>query len=70
MESIKPKVYFVGEARFDTEMFPGCEVAHVRTLNHYVWGRDMVRTSEVINKFDCGSFETLNTMYVPYKDEE
>lgn len=68
MDKVKPRVQFVGEPVFDTTMFPGYEVAHVRTLNHYVWGRDMVRTSEVVKKFEDGSFETLNTLYVPYEE--
>lgn len=65
----KPAVYFIGEARFDSTTFPGYEVARVRTLDHYVWGDDNVRTSEIVKKFDDGSFETLNTLYKPYKDE-
>jgi hypothetical protein len=64
----KPEVFFDGEPRFDTKMYPGHEVAHVRTLNHYVWGRDEVRTSAVLKKFDDGSFETMNTIYKPHKD--
>jgi hypothetical protein len=62
----KPTVFFVGNAVFDTDMFEGHEVAHVRTVNHPAWGSDRVRTSSVINKFDDGSFETRNTIYKPY----
>lgn len=66
MEQVnKPVVYFVGNPRFDTEMYPGHEVAHVSTIDHYVWGWDRVRTSSVLNKFEDGSFETLNTVYKP-----
>ena len=65
----KPKVHFIGEARFDTKSFPGHEVAHVKTTNHYVWGKNDVRTSSVLKKFDDGSFETLNTIYEPLKNE-
>lgn len=64
----KPEVLFLGDPRFDTEMFPGHEVAHVRTINHYVWGGDRVRTSSVLKKFDDGSFETMNTIYKPHKE--
>lgn len=64
----KPEVLFTGEARFDTKMFPGHEVAHVQTVNHYVWGHDSVRTSSVVKKNDDGSFETLNTIYKPFKE--
>ena len=63
----KPEVFFFGEPVFDTKLFPDTEVAHVRTLNHYVWGRDKVRTSSVVKKNDDGSFETLNTIYKPIK---
>lgn len=66
----KPEVRFYGEPRFDTEMYPGHEVAHVRTVDHYVWGRDQVRTSSVLKKFEDGSFETRNTLYVPFKETE
>jgi len=66
----KPTVKFIGKASFDTEMFPGNEIAHVRTVNHYVWGQNMVRTSKVLTKFPDGSFETMNTLYVPLADEE
>jgi hypothetical protein len=66
----KPIVYFIGTARFDTELFPDTEVAHVLTVNHQWWGRDKVRTSSVVKKHDDGSFETLNTLYKPYKQKE
>lgn len=65
MTKTKPIVYFIGEPVFDTEMFPGHEVAHVNTTNHYVWGADKVRTSSVLQKFEDGSFETMNTQYKP-----
>lgn len=63
----KPTVYYIGDVQWDTEMFPGHEVAHVRTTNHPVWGRNKVRTSSVLNKFEDGSFETMNTLYKPLK---
>ena len=62
----KPIVFFTGTPLFDTDMYPGHEVAHVRTVNHPAWGSDKVRTSSVLTKFDDGSFETMNTMYKPY----
>ena len=68
MSTHKPEVFFAGEPIFDTEMFPGHEVAHVKTVNHYVWGQDKVRTSSIVKKNDDGSFETLNTIYKPLKD--
>ena len=68
VNNTKPEVFFIGEPRFDTEMFPGNEVAHVKTVNHYVWGQDNVRTSCVVKKNDDGSFETLNTIYKPFQE--
>lgn len=65
----KPEVQFIGQAVFDTALFPGHEVAHVMAANHPILGRSIVRTSEVINKFDDGSFETLNTLYKQFKYE-
>jgi hypothetical protein len=64
----KPEVLFVGDPVFDKKLFPGHEVAHVRTVNHYVWGQDDVRTSRIVKKNDDGSFETLNTIYKPFKE--
>lgn len=64
----KPVVTFIGEAVFDSKMYEGHIVAHVRTLDHPTWGNDMVRTSSVLKKFDDGSFETLNTIYKPQKE--
>lgn len=66
----KPTVFFTGTPLFDTEMYPGHEVAHVRTVNHPAWGSDKIRTSAVLRKFDDGSFETRNTLYKPYTDKE
>lgn len=66
----KPKVYFTGEPVWDTKIFPGHEVAHVNAVDHYVWGKDKIRTSTVLNKFPDGSFETMNTLYVPVTQEQ
>jgi hypothetical protein len=62
---MKPVVEFVGAAVFDTKLFEGHEVAHVFALNHPVWEMGEVRTSEVLHKFEDGSFETRNTTYKP-----
>ena len=69
-EPNKPKVYFTGEPKWDTTLFPGHEVAHVRAIDHYVWGNDTIRTSSVLKKFPDGSFETMNTLYVPIAQEQ
>lgn len=41
------------------------EYARVDGLDHPVWGADTIRTSIVLKKNDNGSFETMNTLYVP-----
>lgn len=70
MNNEKPKVFFIGSPVWDTEMFEGHEVAHVRTVDHYVWGNGKVRTSSVLKKNADGSFETMNTIYVPYTEKK
>jgi hypothetical protein len=62
---IKPVVYFTGKATFDTTRFEGIEVGRVNAVDHYVWGRDVIRTSAVLKKYPDGSFETMNTLYKP-----
>jgi hypothetical protein len=62
---IKPVVYFTGKATFDTTRFDGLEVGRVNAVDHYVWGRDVIRTSVVLKKYPDGSFETMNTLYKP-----
>jgi hypothetical protein len=67
---MKPVVQFINDAVFDTHRFPGHEIAHVQALDHPVWGADRIRTSKVIKKFSDGSFETLNTIYRPAKENK
>lgn len=45
------------------------EYARVYGLDHPILGADDIRTSIVIKKQDDGSFETLNTLYVPDKEK-
>ena len=48
----------------------GCyEKAVVYGLDHPILGRDTINTSIVLKKNDDGSFETLNTLYVPATKE-
>jgi hypothetical protein len=48
----------------------GCyEKAIVFGLDHPILGRDTIHTSIVIKKNDDGSFETLNTLYVPTEEK-
>lgn len=69
MES-KPVVYYTGKPKFFIHSYRNIEVASVSTVNHPVWGSDDVRTSEILHKFDDGSFETINHLYKPYTDME
>lgn len=48
----------------------GCyEKAIVFGLDHPILGRDTIHTSIIVKKNDDGSFETLNTLYVPVAEE-
>lgn len=69
---MKPIVHFTGEALFFNYYTHELEdnltkdtVARVNAVDHYVWGKDSVRTSVVLKKFSDGSFETMNTVYRP-----
>ena len=66
---MKKVVHFLGEAQFVPveiiETGEQCEVARVWALDHPRLGKGDVRTSRIVQKFDDGSFETLNTMYRP-----
>lgn len=80
MTTDKPIVHFsgkpeffkrelVGELRKEYEQYldaKGCyEKAKVFGLDHPIIGKDLIYTSIVVKKNDDGSFETLNTLYVP-----
>lgn len=67
MTKKKPTVHFAGDADFINygsfeEPIP---VARVYAIDHPILGENFLRTSKVIKKNDDGSFETLNTLYVP-----
>ena len=63
----KPIVHFYGQAHFDTFEHEGgaVTIANVYAINHPRLGNEYVRTSRVIARHEDGSFETLNTIYVP-----
>lgn len=63
----KKVVHFSGPPNFETWQLTDrkVEIAYVYALDHPRLGRQAVRTSEVLHKFDDGSFETLNTIYKP-----
>ena len=75
---LKPIVSFTGEAEFFTIIIKDEDkekleldtnevtVAGVHAINHPKLGSRKVRTSVVVKKNHDGSFETLNTIYVPY----
>jgi len=71
----KPIVHFIDPAEFhacyDNILERELILANVYTLDHPRLGARNVRTSIVININEDGSFETLNTYYVPvqYKNE-
>jgi hypothetical protein len=63
----KPVVHFNGEPEF-FEIGQN-EVARVHALDHPFWGKDILRTSSIVKKFEDGSFETRNTMYVKVNND-
>lgn len=80
----KPKVRFVGEPVFYTVALSPMhqktygqyadakgyvEYARVYGLDHPILGSTDIRTSIVLKKHDDGSFETMNTLYVPDKEK-
>ena len=84
MTQDKPRVRFINEPLFySVELAPmhqktygqyaneegWVEYARVYGLDHPILGADTIRTSIVVKKHDDGSFETLNTLYVPETKE-
>lgn len=80
----KPIVRFLGKPLFYTvELVPWhrelygkyadedgyVEYARVFGLDHPLLGTDTIRTSVVVKKHDDGSFETMNTLYVPAEEK-
>lgn len=83
MKQNKPTVKFLGTATFYAVDLPSTyqeeyskytnsegrvEQARVFGLDHPRLGKDVIHTSIVVKKNDDGSFETLNTLYVPFKE--
>jgi hypothetical protein len=67
----KPVVFFIGQAKFiDWAYKKDVQVAMVYALNHPKLGEGQVRTSQVMEIYDDGSFETMNTMYIPMKAKQ
>jgi hypothetical protein len=66
---MKPVVHFRNKATFiPVHIFDtgeDSEVALVYAIDHPRLGKTDVRTSRIVQKFDDGSFETLNTIYKP-----
>ena len=61
----KPVYYFIGKARFTYWSDTDRQVAHLELEDVHPCGDNYVRTSAVLYKFDDGSFETMNSIYVP-----
>ena len=65
----KPVVHFKGQRDFISRFDDG-QVGNVYALDHPRLGECWVITSEVLKKFPDGSFETLNSLYVPEKETD
>lgn len=64
---MKPTVHYIGNAVFTD--FGGFEQASVLAVNHPDLGFEHVKTSAILEKFEDGSFETRNSVYVQLKEE-
>lgn len=62
----KPIVHFRGKANFIA--IGDDSIAYIYALDHPKLPRGAVWTSIILEKNKDGSFETLNTIYKPYKD--
>lgn len=84
MTQDKPVVHYTGKPNFyRIQLSPdlwetykeyldeeGCyERAKVYGLDHPFLGEDEISTSIIVKKNEDGSFETLNTLYVPAKEK-
>ncbi len=67
LEMIKPTVDFTEDTKFGVFFIEVGKRAYVRALNHYRLGLCDAHTSEVLKINEDGSFETLNTIYKPFK---
>lgn len=65
---MKPTVRYINKAEFVKVPNSKQEYAFVTALDHPVLGYGEVRTSLIVKKMSDGSFETLNTVYVPTKE--
>jgi len=64
----KPTVHFIAPADFFVHTYDNdeeIELAYVYAIDHPKLGATNVRTSMILNLNEDGSFETLNTIYVP-----
>lgn len=64
-QHMKPVVQFKDDAQFIS--IEDYEYARVYAMDHPKLGMGPVRTSIIVQKFDDGSFETMNTIYRPLK---
>lgn len=66
---MKPTVQFLGTVEFFDYEVPETgdivQFARVHGLDHPKLGNCVIRTSRIVQKFEDGSFETLNTIYKP-----
>lgn len=63
----KPIVHFRGDPTFHYAEWEGIEwqYARVWALDHPTLGEGDIRTSQIVHRFEDGSFETRNTVYKP-----
>jgi hypothetical protein len=66
----KPVVEYAGVANFYKSIWTGTEHAQVYAIDHPYLGTQKIITSVVIKKNEDGSFETLNTVYIPWKKDD
>lgn len=66
---IKPTVLFTRDTVYGEPNIQWGERGYVRALNHPRLGNCDVHTTVILEIFEDGSFETLNTIYKPFERE-
>lgn len=66
---IKPTVLFTHDTVYGEPNIQGGGRGYVRALNHPRLGNCDVHTTVILEIFEDGSFETLNTIYKPVERE-
>lgn len=66
---MKPKVLYDFDTKYGTPFVELGKRSYVRAYKHYRLGDCDAHTSTVLKMNLDGSFETLNTIYIPYRDK-